>query len=124
MTDTKTNLTSDLEVVVTANPTAGAKRIQTTKRHLTAVDEDLNTLREKADWTAKDLKDLGELKEIQKTLRSQLARQTLQEIKSINGCIHLELASLARATDKNGIHATTCIAMIEHFANQITELTQ
>jgi len=85
--------------------------------------EDLINLYRCKEWTDSHHNAEQALMRTKDNLQETIDVLTKQAIKDHNGCIHLELASLAREKDKNSIGAQTAISNIEHFANKITNLT-
>lgn len=105
------------------NLSDGMKEIAKIKMNQNKVFEDLRDLYKIQNWTDKHHDIQQRLFRQQDELIKGLEIAIFEEIKTCNGCIQLELTSLARVKDKNSSAADCCIRNIQIFANQITDLT-
>lgn len=101
----------------------GMTNIAKLKMHINACHEDISNLYRVKEWTDSTHDAQQRLYRMKDDLNKELEQAIWNEIKNCNGCIHLELASLKREKDLNGPGAIASIRNIEHFANQITALT-
>ena len=106
------------------NLSTGMANIAKIKMMQHRVHEDLTNLYKVLEWTDTHHATLQILDRHQARLTRELEQVIWEEIKSCNGCIHLELTALARIKNKNSGSAEVCIRNIQIFANQITEITQ
>ena len=102
----------------------GMTNIAKLRMHLHACDEDLSDLYRVKDWTDKHHDAQQSLYRMKDALNKEIEQAIWSEIKSLNGCIHLELTSLKREKDKNSNGAKCCTMNIEHFAMMITNIMQ
>ena len=105
------------------NLSTGMVAIAKLKTQIKNLESDIHGLYTIKDWDDKTHELQQKLYRQKADADKDLEYATWNEIKSCNGCIHLELASLKRINNKNGAAADVCLRNIEIFANQITELT-
>jgi len=101
----------------------GMTNIAKLRMHIDACHQDLSELYRVKNWTDATHDAQQRLYRMKDDLNKELEQAIWNEIKSCNGCIHLELTSLKRENDKNSPGSQAAIMNIEHFANQITNLT-
>lgn len=102
----------------------GEMLIARIKTELHECQQDLHNLYRVKDWTDSTHDAQQRLYRQIEDYHKELEQAIWAEIKSYNGCIHLEIATIKRELDNNSKASQMAIINIERFAKKITELMQ